>query len=155
MTPTQRTFNLFRDRGYRVERVERWIQAGPGGYRKDLMGFIDFLAFQTNQPIVAIQSCGGSWSAHLKTIESVRPSLDLWLSTGSQFTLVGWRRLKAGWRPRIMEITNPLPLGSTVFDLVEVKKLAVIDGTVELGFSVIGETPRRTTAARRRRRVEG
>ena len=153
MTPTQRTFNLYRDRGYRVERVERWIQAGPGGYRKDLMGFIDFLALKTDQPIVAIQSCGRSWSAHLKTIESVRPSLDLWLSTGSQFTLVGWRQLKAGWRPRIMEVASPLPLGSTVFDLVETKKLSVIDGAMEVGFSVIGEIPRRRASASRARRV--
>ena len=93
MSPTQRTLALYREKGYSIEVVERWIM---GGFvRKDYLGIIDMIAINATETI-GVQSCGQAWSAHIKKItEEGAASARLWLSCpGRRLILVGWRKLK-------------------------------------------------------------
>ena len=93
--------------------VERWIRNPKhpaGGFRKDFLGCIDIIAFN-NYETVGVQSCGQSFSAHLKDL-LVNPNVPLWLAGGRGFLLIGWRKIlkRKGlkqkiWSPRIREIT--------------------------------------------------
>lgn len=105
MTPTQRTTSWLKEQGYLVGTVERFIHPSSfsgTGYRKDLFGCIDMIAIKTGE-VVAVQSTGTDWSGHWKklTVGSGRSGLEAWLDTGQPFLLIGWRKLKAGWQPRI------------------------------------------------------
>lgn len=120
MTPTQRTLTLYRNRGFVVGRVERWQPTGPGGrggVRRDFLGLIDFIALKMGHPPIGIQSCGESFAKHIRTIESRRKMLELWLSSGSHFHLVGWDRRKPV--PRTLQLAEPIPAYLRVADLVE------------------------------------
>jgi hypothetical protein len=93
MKPTSRTLKLFRDRGYSAEVIERWI---PGGFvRRDYLGIIDILAI-TSRYTIGVQSCGQSFSEHLKKMtEENSTASKLWLSSPSRrLILVGWRKKK-------------------------------------------------------------
>ena len=92
---------------YTLERVERWVRAGMGGgYRRDMLHLFDFIGLRPNEPILGIQSCGPDFKAHYQkmTVEHGE-MLKLWMSTGSQAELIGWRKLKSGWTPRIHRFT--------------------------------------------------
>jgi hypothetical protein len=113
ISPTMRTLEYLRNNGYQCDMVERWIRNPKhpaGGFRKDFLGCIDIIAFN-NLETVGVQSCGQSFSQHLKDL-LINPNIPLWLAGGRKFTLIGWRRLlkKRGgkqkiWVPRIREIT--------------------------------------------------
>jgi len=93
MSPTQRTLALYREKGYSIEIVERWIM---GGFvRKDYLGIIDMIAINETDTI-GVQSCGQAWSAHVKKItEECADSSRLWLSCpGRRLVLIGWRKMK-------------------------------------------------------------
>ena len=117
MTPTQRTLRELRRQGRIVDVCERWIvnPARPGGgFRKDLFGFIDLIVLDPEQGIVAIQSCGKSFKAHLDKIldSEVTEYVREWLLCKGSLELWGWRKvkLKRGgkamrWRPRVKQIT--------------------------------------------------
>ncbi len=74
---------------------------------KDLFGFIDILCVD-EQGITAIQSCGASYAAHMRTItEECRGQVLQWLKVAG-LALYAWRKvkLKRGgkamrWKPRI------------------------------------------------------
>lgn len=95
--------------------VERWIEcAGPHGKRIDLFNIIDIIALDYKLGVVGVQSCGNSFSTHLKkmTIEHRQDSID-WLNTpNTTLELWAWRKVKKKrggkamvWRPRIKIIT--------------------------------------------------
>jgi len=115
LSPTQRTLREMRKLGRICGQTERWIPnpAHPGGgFRKDLFGFIDLIILDPERGIVAIQSCGQSFKAHLDKImdSEVTETVIEWLSNPSRpaLELWGWRKvkLKRGgkamrWEPRI------------------------------------------------------
>ena len=119
LSPTQRTLRELRKQGRIVDVCERWVvnpKHPGGGFRKDLFGFIDLIVLDPESGIVAIQSCGQAFKAHLdKIIDSeCTENVIEWLSNPSmpKLELWGWRRvkLKRGgkamrWQPRIKEIT--------------------------------------------------
>jgi len=117
LKPTQRTLRELRDQGRVVDICERWIinpKHPGGGFRKDMFGFIDLIALDVEQGIVAIQSCGNSFKAHYdKMVDSECTENVLeWLRCGGRLELWAWRKLlkKRGgkakiWVPRIREIT--------------------------------------------------
>jgi len=92
--------------------VERFVPAGPGrpGTRIDLFGFIDLVAIDPVQGIVAIQSCGQSFSEHVRKMTEERAEIiEKWLKW-APLELWGWRKLKLKrggkamrWRPRIAD----------------------------------------------------
>jgi len=119
LTPTQRTLRELRKQGRLVDVCERWIvnpKLPGGGFRKDLFGFIDLIILDPEQGIVAVQSCGQAFKAHLDKImdSEVTEFVIEWLESPSKpkLELWGWRKLKLKrggkamrWRPRVKEIT--------------------------------------------------
>lgn len=114
LSPTQRTLRELRNQGRICGIVERFnAYAGPHGLRQDLFGFIDIIALDTQRGIVAIQSCGSAFSAHLKKITEERNDACFeWLRCGGKVELWGWRKIKLSrggkalrWTPRVKEIT--------------------------------------------------
>ena len=115
MSPTQRTIRELRNQGRRCGIVEKFnAYAGPHGLRIDLFGIIDIIALDPERGVIGVQSCGNSFSAHLKKIliEHYQETLD-WLQTpGTVLELWAWRKVKKKrggkamvWRPRIKQIT--------------------------------------------------
>ena len=107
---TSRTLSYIREQGWRAEKVEYWNSFSKT--RKDLFGFIDIVAMGEGK-IIAIQSCGSSFSAHDKKIredERCGPLALNWMESGGRLILIGWRKvkLKRGgkamrWEPRVKE----------------------------------------------------
>ena len=117
LSATQRTLRALRDQGRICEIAERW-QINPrvpgGGYRKDLFGFIDVLALDPEQGIVAIQSCTTSMAAHVrKILEECTEAAEAWLKCGGRIEVWAWRKVKLSrggvalrWRPLVRQITS-------------------------------------------------
>jgi hypothetical protein len=113
------TLRQCREMGRVVDKTEYFnpyggprINGKAVGVRVDVFNFIDALALDTTEGIVAIQSCGPSGhSAHRKKIlESEYAAL--WLQCGGKVELWSWRKLlkeRGGklrlWTPRIEKIT--------------------------------------------------
>lgn len=115
LSNTQRTLRALRERGLVAAIVEKWnAYAGPHGLRQDLFGILDVIALDPQRGVIGVQSCGSSFSEHLKklTVEKAQETSD-WLKTpGTSLELWGWRKvkLKRGgkaerWSPRVQNIT--------------------------------------------------
>lgn len=111
---TQKTLRACRERGYICDKTEKWNAfAGPFGQREDLFGFIDLIALDPKQGIIAIQSTGPhGHSQHRKAILENEFALE-WLKCKGVIELWSWRKLlkKRGgklrvWVPRIEPITK-------------------------------------------------
>ena len=86
-----------------------------GGYRKDLFGFIDIIALDPERGVLAVQSCGQSFKAHVDKIMDSECTENVieWLKSPSKPKLEcwGWRKVKLRmgskamrWRPRVAEV---------------------------------------------------
>lgn len=113
LSPTQRTLKAMREQGRLCGIVERFLaHAGPFGKRQDLFGFIDIIVIDPSDGIVAIQSCGQSFSEHIKKlIEDRNENVFEWCKH-AKCELWGWRKLKVKrggkamrWYPRVADIT--------------------------------------------------
>ena len=114
MSPTQRTLNGIRRRGYVAGVVERWLRfAGEFGKRQDLFGIIDVIAINENETL-GIQSCGNSFAKHFKELVVVKnqQTYDWLLCPSRRLEIWAWRKVvkKRGsgvkiWQPKIQEIT--------------------------------------------------
>lgn len=124
-TPTARTLEELRRRGWPGQVVERWLPGrrakkggAPGeteptayGTRKDLFGAIDILALDGCPGSLGIQACiGGDASTRAKKA-ATEPLLKPWLAAGNRFQVWAWREIwvetgpktKAKrWRPRVV-----------------------------------------------------
>lgn len=125
-TPTQRTIRALQDRGLKCAIVEKWN--GHIGIRQDLFGIIDIIALDPESGVIGVQSCGNSYSAHLKKFreERLQECLD-WINTpGTSLELWAWRKtkkkLKKGWskglywQPRVSVITEAVLLQGNHID---------------------------------------
>ncbi len=110
ITPTQRTLAVMKKKGRICGIVERFVsKIGPHGKRIDLFGFIDIIAIDPEEGIVAIQSCGSAFAEHLKKMtQDTEVLMKLWLNH-ARVELWGWRKVKykrgskaVRWRPRIV-----------------------------------------------------
>ena len=111
LSPTQRTLKAMREQGRICGIVERFNQhVGKFGIRQDLFGFIDIIAVDPVDGIIAIQSCGQDFSGHINKMMGERnENMVEWLKHG-KVELWGWRKvkLKRGgkamrWKPRIAD----------------------------------------------------
>ena len=107
---TVRTLKYYRELGYHCDVVERFIAFPPPGHRRDYHGFGDILAYNNNETIM-IQSCGASYSEHLKKILA-NANVPLWLAGPRKLILCSWRKVlmrrglkRKVFKPRIKEIT--------------------------------------------------
>jgi len=112
LSPTQRTLAAMREQGRVCGIVERFnSHVGKFGIRQDLFGFIDIIAIDPVDGIVAIQSCGQSFKQHVdKMIGERNENMYEWIKH-APIELWGWRKvkLKRGgkamrWKPRIADI---------------------------------------------------
>lgn len=101
-----------REQGRLCGIVEKFQQyGGKFGVRQDLFGFIDIIAIDPEQGIVAIQSCGQDYSGHVKKLQEERnEAVYEWLKH-APCELWAWRKvkLKRGgkamrWMPRIADV---------------------------------------------------
>lgn len=95
-SPTQRTLDLFRDDGFDVAVVEKYVTI-PGrkfGVRRDAFGFIDILAFNSwNVTAIQATSTSNMQARVNKILES--DVAFRWLSDGNGTRLivvVGWKK---------------------------------------------------------------
>lgn len=107
--PTARTLEFFRDKGYEVQIVERFVF----NHRKDFLGCIDVLAMKENQKtIIGIQCFSTAWKEHeRKLLKEFPEGTKFWLRLGHEFFFVGWRKLKLKrggkamrWTPRFGKV---------------------------------------------------
>ena len=117
LSPSQRTLKAMREQGRIVDIVERFIsQAGSFGIRKDFLGFVDMIALDPVDGIIAIQSCGQDFSGHVnKLLNERNENVYEWLKHG-KCEIWAWRktkyRLASGgygkamrWNPRVADVT--------------------------------------------------
>lgn len=110
---TSRTLEYVRSQGWLADKVEYFNPYARK--RKDMFGFADIVALGENS-IIAIQSCGSSFSEHFKKITEephVAENALKWLDCKGRILLIGWRKvkLKRGgkamrWKPRIHEFSK-------------------------------------------------
>lgn len=104
MTPTQRSLKHLRDLGYVTEVVERWI---PGAnIRKDLLGFVDLIAWTPAGETIAVQATSGSNVAHRVKKITESPNLAVLRRCGWQVLVFGWRKAANGrWTLRVVDLS--------------------------------------------------
>jgi hypothetical protein len=114
-THTSRTLEYLRNDGYICDVVEKWIRNPKhpaGGFRRDLFGFADILAFKPESAwVLLVQSCGSSYSEHKKKLYA-SPLAAEWVRR-HELMLIGWRKLKKKrggkqmvWTPRVQSWCN-------------------------------------------------
>jgi hypothetical protein len=103
-SPTQRSVALLKERGYLTAIVEKFNpHVGPYGIRQDLFGFGDILALRKDE-ILLVQTTSGSNVS--KRIDKIACS-DLYprvVESGMRVCVHGWRKLKAGWACREVDL---------------------------------------------------
>jgi hypothetical protein len=104
VTPTARSLDLLRRDGWTAECVEKFLPYGR--VRRDYLGFIDVLAIQLGERILAVQATSASnVSARVKkALES--PHLRTWLSTGARFEVWGWSKKGAAGKRKTWQLTR-------------------------------------------------
>lgn len=112
LSPTQRTLAAMREQGRLCGIVERFNQhVGQFGIRQDLFGFIDIIAIDPVDGIIAIQSCGQDISGHIKKLTEERnEAVFEWLKH-AKLEIWGWRKVKLNrgglamrWKPRVIDM---------------------------------------------------
>ena len=102
MSPTQRSLKYLRDQGYTVEVVEHWNHFARK--RQDLFGFADLLAIRENEVILVQVTSGTNVSARVKKIAESE-HIDMVRKSGMSVFVHGWRKLKSGWAPKIVDLS--------------------------------------------------
>lgn len=112
-SPTQRTLELMRERGYLAAVVERWNpymrrdeQGNPQGGRQDLFGFIDVLAV-SDDGVVAVQSTTrGCVREHIKKIESEKlaKTVAAVRRAGIRVVIHGWFKQRGRWHVKEVDV---------------------------------------------------
>lgn len=116
----RKSTELLRRRGYVVEKCEQWIPSPQGraqkaiyagGFRRDLFGFADLIAFHPEIPVVLFVQTTSKQQVtkHLRQYRKdakVRESILAWLNQpGRELVIHGWHavKTKAGWQRRCVE----------------------------------------------------
>ena len=93
MSPTEKSLALLRDLSYFAVDVTAYghPKAAKFPRKKDLLGFIDILAFRPNE-LLAVQTTNASNVANhvRKYRETCLPLIQLWLKAGCHFVIHGW-----------------------------------------------------------------
>jgi hypothetical protein len=102
VSPTQRSLKYLRDQGYTVEVVEHWNHFARK--RQDLFCFADLLAIRENEVMLVQVTSGTNVSARVKKITESE-HIDIVRKAGMSVFVHGWRKLKSGWAPKIVDLS--------------------------------------------------
>ena len=102
MSPTQRSLKYLRDQGYTVAIVEHYNYFTKR--RHDLFNFADLLAIRENEVMLVQVTSGTNVSARVKKITESEHIAAVRKSGMSVF-VHGWRKLKSGWSPKIVDLS--------------------------------------------------
>ncbi len=103
MSPTARFLKHYRQLGWVVDVVERFVARGHG-YRKDFLGCADLIAAKPGEKVLAIQATSASnVASRLKKSKGIA-ELKVWLTVAT-IVVVGWGRRDGKWFARIEELT--------------------------------------------------
>lgn len=93
-SPTSRSLELMKARGYTVAITERWNPFAK--IRQDLFGFIDLVAIRAGERgVTAIQTTSGSnVSARIAKIRA-EARAGIWLAAGNHIVVHGWKKAGA------------------------------------------------------------
>lgn len=89
VSPTQRTLQECRRRGWTAQVVERWNPHAR--IRQDLFGCIDIVAI-TPSGILGIQACAGSSHSTRMAKVIATPTTKLWLEAGARLEVWSWAK---------------------------------------------------------------
>jgi len=103
MTPTQRTLQELRRRGYVAQVVERWNAFAK--IRQDLFGFIDIVAVKSNENgVLGVQATStGNVPSRIQKA-SLSPNLSVWLQAGNRFAVWGWAKRGAKGKRKVYQL---------------------------------------------------
>lgn len=100
MSPTARSLQLLRARGYTANVVEKWNQYAR--IRQDLFGIIDIVAMKRGENgLLGVQATTGENVSHRAHKALENPSLELWLDTGNRFQVWGFAKQGARGKRKI------------------------------------------------------
>lgn len=113
-TPTKKSMDLLRAQGYQVAVVEKWVPAGPNGYKgniitRDVWNFGDILACRPpDTGSILVQTTGGTggnFTARLHKIQAIDEARK-WLQCGNEIQIHGWRKIGPlkRFKVRIMDV---------------------------------------------------
>ena len=102
MSPTQRSLKYLRDQGYTVAIVEYWNHFTKR--RHYLFQFAYLLAIRENEVLLVQVTSGSNVSARVKKITD-NEHLPAVRKSGMRVEVHGWRKLKAGWEPKIVDMS--------------------------------------------------
>jgi hypothetical protein len=113
-SPTARSLDLLRRRGFEAEVVERWLPIGtkdkdgqPIKIRRDLFGCIDIVAVHSSVAgALGVQATSASnMSARLNKAKTLKP-IAVWLKAQNRFEVWGWwvNPGSACWEVRVAEL---------------------------------------------------
>lgn len=110
-SPTQRTLELMKSRGYVCAIVEKWN--AHARIRQDLFGFIDVLCVKEGE-VVGVQTTSGSGDvARIKKIME-HENFPV-VARAMRIIVHGWRKIKGGgsrltWQAAETEVPAPAPI---------------------------------------------
>ena len=102
MSPTQRSLKYLRDQGYTVAIVEHYNCFTKR--RHDLFQFADLLAIRENEVMLVQVTSGTNVSARVKKIAESE-HISAVRKSGMSVFVHGWRKLKSGWEPKIVDLS--------------------------------------------------
>ena len=102
MSPTQRTLAKLKMEGWTVQVVEKWNPHAR--IRQDFLGIIDIIALRGDRTLgvqcTTLSNLGPrvqkiTESEHIGTLRDAGWNVEAW----------GWRKLKSGWEPKIVDLS--------------------------------------------------
>lgn len=102
VSPTQRSLKYLRDSGYTVAIVEYFNYFTKR--RHDLFQFADLLAIRENEVLLVQVTSGSNVSARIEKI-TANEHIGAVRKAGMRVEVHGWRKLKSGWSPRIIDLS--------------------------------------------------
>ena len=82
-SPTARVLKHYRDCGFHIEVVERWLPRTLT--RKDFIGCVDLIAIKPGVGIVGVQATSRANHASRRNKAKAEPLLRTWLASGGRF----------------------------------------------------------------------
>lgn len=104
VSPTSRTLNLLRKRGWTCGIVERYISFIR--IRVDLYGFIDIVGIHPKRGILGVQTTTTSNQSARITKILKEPRAKIWLKSGGKIRVMGWSKKGARGKRKTWQVSE-------------------------------------------------